>query len=57
MKDNNGYETLEDLKEICEHIDELSGYCYEFKEACFYEDQTLCSEYSPKWRDKEKNKK
>jgi len=52
MVNNNGYETLKDLKEICEHFDESgSNYCYEHKEACIYdENQTLCPDYYPKWK-------
>jgi len=47
-----------DLKEICEHCDDKSGYCYEYKEACYYEEQNLCPDYAPKYVNvKYKNRK
>ncbi len=43
-------EQLKRDKEECEHESYPSGECLEFNEMCFYEDQTLCPEYGPKYK-------
>ena len=43
-----GKEMDERMKKACEH-ESLDGECLEYGEMCFYEDQTLCPDYSLKW--------
>ncbi len=42
-------ETAKLLKEVCKHLTN-DGYCLQFNEICFYdEDMKLCPDYSPKY--------